>query len=59
MGSSERVPFAMFVILLKWRKRRVGGKDYCLCFCRKANIRLMTPNSDRRPTRRSAAPGMK
>lgn len=34
----------MFVILLKWWKRRVGGKDYRLCFYRKVNIRLMTPN---------------
>lgn len=44
MCSSERVPFTMFVILLKWRKRRVGGNDYGICFYRKVNIRLMTPN---------------
>lgn len=32
ISSSERVPFTMFVILLKWWKRRVGGKDYRVCW---------------------------
>ena len=44
MCSSERVPFAMFVILLKWRKRRVGGKDYCVCVTPKGQHTTYNPH---------------